>query len=426
MYDLCFKGGSVYVGGVFMHTNLYTYGENIEVLSTQVLPAAQTVDCTGLMILPGLIDPHVHLALNLGNITSCDDFASGSEAALRGGITTIIDFLDPIFSENELENAFSNRIALAKNASIDYAMHATLAAFTGDVSRLVDGAKVLGIGSIKVFTTYAQSKRKIAPDIIRQLLASDVITMVHAEDDVLVDPFCESIPSYAASRPLESELSALCQLISYPRKGHLYVVHVSSGSGVSILNREKGVIIESCPHYFILDESVYTGKEAGLYLMAPPLRNKGEVTKLRGLIDSVAVIGTDHCPFKRADKLASANASHVPKGVGGLTYSFLLMYNLFGNRIIDKMSQNPATVFGLKRKGQIAPGFDADLVVFDPAGHTNVSSHVGGSDYSVYEGLTLKGRIQKVFLRGQLALDNGKVIGTEGRYIRSDYHEGSR
>lgn len=422
MFDICLKGGSVYTGGCFKQTHVYIKGEKIALISEEILSARRVVDCSGLLVMPGIIDPHVHMALDLGFAKSCDDFDSGSLAAIRGGVTTILDFLDPITSEVMLQNAFQTRQRLAEHSRIDYGFHATLGHFTGDVEELVTGVKALGMNSVKVFTTYSESDRMVPDAVLKTLLDQPVITMVHAEADDLVHADWRDIGTYEDSRPLAAELKALDQLIQFQGAGTLYVVHVSSGSGVQKLMQRERVFIESCPHYFSLTKDVFKRPDGGLYLMAPPLRSAAESEKLKGLIDQVHTIGTDHCPFTQAEKLGSPDASRIPKGVGGIETSFLVMYNLFGERIIDKMTRQVAEIFGLAHKGQLLPDYDADVFLFDPKGVTDIGLS-GACDYSIYEGSALSGKVISTLLRGTFALENGVIHDTKGKYIRSSLDE---
>lgn len=423
MHDLMFSGGKVYQDGRFVEANLYIDGEKIAAITPERKAAKRQIDCLGLLILPGLIDPHVHMELDLGFTTSSDDFYKGSVEAVKGGVTTIIDFLAPIGHESQLDEAFRSRLDLAEKSVADYAMHATLGSFQGDVNKLIPAVKAKGMSSIKVFTTYSESDRMVPPQILHELLDREIVTMVHAEEDRLVNADWPDISTYEASRPLEAELGALNHLLANLGKGTLYVVHVSSGSGVELLAGRDRVIIESCPHYFYLSKEQFKGAFGGLYLLAPPLRSEEEKASLNKNFESVYTIGTDHCPFPKSEKLASRNASAIPKGIGSIRYSFLLMYSKFGEPVIEKMSSHVAKVFQLKDKGRLAPGYDADLFILDPQGETVVKTGSESEDYSVYEGLRLKGRIESTMIRGHFVMEAGEVICAKGRYIRSDGHE---
>ena len=257
MHDLAIIGGNVYLNGKFRRADLYIDNgqfAKIEIDPKHPSEANEIVNAEGYLVCPGIIDPHVHMALDLGWAQSCDDFLSGSSAAATGGVTTIIDFLDPLAHEDALLNALESRKDKAKESRIDYSFHATLAEFHGNIPELVKTTKSLGMNSVKVFTTYAESGRMIQKHHIKALLSEDIVTMVHAEDNDLVDPNWKEIATYEQSRPLESELSALKELIksrdNTPGDGTVYIVQVSSVSGVELLKNQSNVIIESCPQYF--------------------------------------------------------------------------------------------------------------------------------------------------------------------------------
>lgn len=422
MYDLGLMNGEVYMDGVLKPLHVYVTDSKIVYMGPEVLDVKQIVECSGRWVLPGMIDPHVHMALDLGHITSCDDFESGSRAAIFGGVTTILDFLDPIKSVDDLSLAFNKRLREAQACACDFGFHTTLGDFQGDLKPLVALSKALGIESIKVFTAYKDSGRMLAKDQLEALLDQDILVMVHAEADHLVDEDWEDIASYGTSRPLASETEALQWLLDHQGKARLYVVHVSSGSGVHLLKDHEGVIIESCPHYFYLSDEVFSEDEGGLYLLAPPLRSQAEKEAINASFDRVHTIGTDHCPFLRADKLKTPMANKLPKGIGGIEHSFLLMFNKFGLEAIPKMSQEVAKHFGLLHKGRVAVGYDADLVIFDPEGHTLTTDQHGACDYTPYGEMRLKGRIMSTLIRGEWRLLDGYYIGGKGQYIRSETH----
>lgn len=412
----------VYQEGAFIKRNIYIDDRRISDICSEQKEAKVAYDYTGLQIIPGLIDPHVHFHLDIGKYYSADDFESGGIAAAKGGVTTVLDFTRPIAHASELEAAFESRILEAQKCPIDYGFHLTLGDFEGDVEVLVSHAKALGMGSVKVFTTYSASKRKISDIVLDKLLDLKVITMVHAEEDALVRETWTDIATYEDSRPVASELAAIEKLLKKMRKGKLYVVHVSSGSGVSILANHKNVTIESCPHYFVFDKGVYRTPEGAYYLMAPPLRSIEERQKLLSNYEYIHTIGTDHCPFKRSEKQGSEQPTFIPKGIGGIEYSFLLMHGLFGPSVIDKMSLVPAQIFGLEGKGALKIGNDADLFVFDPEAETFVDSQAHDFDrYSPYDGMHLKGHVVATMSRGAFVWNDGKCTATRGQYVRSGW-----
>ena len=431
MYDKALINGNVYIDGSFKKTNLYIKDGKFEVITPQIFPAIETIDLNGLEVLPGLIDPHVHFDLNLGEFTSADDFKSGSITAAYGGVTTYIDFLDPIYKSSEFESSFTNRSIAAKDSVIDYAFHATLGNYDDVIEPLIEQCIDSGITSIKVFTTYSESNRRCRSSIIEQLLESPLTILSHSEDDSLVDSSWNTISDFESSRPVQSEVNAVESLARLVEKtnGKLYIVHTSSGSTLEKIEEcyplliNKHLFMESCPQYFYLSKDLFKRDNGCHYLLAPPLRSKEEQSKLIKHFPSIFSIGTDHCPFTLAEKEAYQDACKVPKGLGSIEYSFLLMRNLFGDSVIDKMSLNPARVFNLTAKGSIALGKDADLFIVDPLQKTIVTSGHSNSDYTAYEGLQLNGQIISTLSNGEFVIQNGKLMHHKGRYVRRKLYE---
>lgn len=431
MYDKALINGKVYIDGSFRKTNLYIKDGKFEVITPQIFPAIETIDVNDLEILPGLIDPHVHFDLDLGEFTSADDFKNGSITAAYGGITTYIDFLDPVFKSSEFESSFKNRSIAAKDSVIDYAFHATLGNYDDAVKPLIEQCIDSGISSIKVFTTYSESNRRCSSSIIEELLETDLTVLSHSEDDSLVDSSWETISDFESSRPVQSELNAVETLAGLVEKtnGKLYIVHTSSGSTLEMIKEDypllinKHLFMESCPQYFYLSKDLFERENGCHYLLAPPLRSKEEQAKLIEHFSSVFSIGTDHCPFTIAEKETYRDAYKVPKGLGSIEYSFLLMRNLFGDIVIDKMSLNPARIFNLSAKGSIALGKDADLFIIDPLQTTRVTSGHSKCDYSAYEGIELDGQIISTLSNGEFVIRNRELIHHKGRYVRRELDE---
>lgn len=452
MFDLGIINGRVYIDGKFIESNVYINNERIVKVDGEIFCCEKTLDVEGKLVLPGFIDPHVHFSLDLGEFTSSDDFESGSKAAAFGGITSFLDFTKPIFNHEEALEAIRERKRQAEKSCVDYSLHLTLGNFSGDIDELIKICKEEGLGSIKVFTAYSESNRRCSYEIIEKILEKDILLMSHSEEDELVSPIWQDLATYEESRPAEAEMTSvknLCSILSSKNfvantvdvenheckkevvasnindsRGRLYIVHVSSGSTVemvryafaSLLN--KKIFLESCPHYFNLSSKSYGLNDGRLFLMAPPLRSEKEVEKLKNNIDYIATIGTDHCPFMKEEKFRYDRADNVPKGIGAIEHSFSLMYTLFGERIISKYTSRPAEIFGLKKKGRIGEGFDADIVIYDD----NISREieVGSSrcDYSVYENMEVRGRVVTTISRGRIIVDKGIFYGRRGKFLR--------
>jgi len=426
MFDRGFIGGDLYLEGAFKAMNLYTQEGKIAAISGEVFPCRETVDCRNLKILPGFIDPHVHFALSLGEFTSADDFESGSIAAAYGGVTTFIDFLDPAMKAGDFKDHFARRRAQAGKSRVDYSFHTTLGHYEGDLSPLIEDSLEAGLTSIKIFTTYSDSGRDCPPDVIEACLRTPLTILSHTEKDDLVDPHWQEVASYEASRPVRSETEEALHLANLVKAtgGTLYMVHTSAGSTVAALVEDhpdllgKHLFLETCPQYLHLNSEAFKGESGRLFLLAPPLRSPGEQALLKSLFHHIDTIGTDHCPFMREEKLRYPEASRVPKGVGGIEYAFLLLFDLFGDEVIPRFTANPARIFHLEDKGTLEVGKDADLNLFDPGGRTTVDSGHSRSDYSPYGGKTLRGRIQATYLRGEPLVTDGVLKPSRGRFIR--------
>jgi len=431
IYDLVLKNGEIYIDQCFLKKNIYINGEKIVRITEKDLTSKKTIDCTNRLIMPGFIDPHVHFDLDLGEFSSRDDFYQGSKIAALGGVTTFIDFLDPILENDALAEAFEKRLSLAKESLVDYSFHVTLGNFDDEIEALIQGAKALGLPSIKVFTTYSASNRKISLKKLYELICDDILVLIHAEKDELMSQGDE-IFNYKNNRPQVSEYLQVLEIagITALKKGNVYIVHTTCGSTVQMIAEkfkhlmdDNRIIFESCPQYFYLNEQRYTQENSHLFLIAPPLRSKKEMIYLKSSIDHIQSIGTDHCAFTKEDKEKYDEVSKIPKGIGSIEFSFSLMYNLFGEKIIDKFTKNPAKIFGLyPQKGKIELDTDADLVIFDPNKEFIVDSGHSNANYSPYEGIALKGKVESTVLRGEVIVKDYDYVGEKkGNFLRRKY-----
>lgn len=435
-YDMSLVNGSIYRNGNFYREDIYISDQKITkiVPSGKILPCKKTVDCTNKLVLPGFIDPHVHINLDLGEFRSSDDYTSASKAAAFGGITTFIDFLEPINFVEEFDEKLQQKHKEAESSFIDYSFHTTVGNFKDDVKKLVTTSIKNGIPSIKLFTTYSESNRRCSYEKISEFITNSglfgSLILFHAENDeiILNSRVEDNTAVYENSRPKEAEIEEiekLAQMVA-ELKGRIYIVHVTCGSSLDLLKEkysellQHNIFIESCPQYFYLTKEVYATENGNLFLLAPPLRSKDEQEKLKKNIGIVNTIGTDHAPFTKEEKLRYAKPSRVPKGLGSLEYSFSLMYNLFGESIIPKYTINPAVIHNLfPRKGIIQEGSDADLVIFDPEKELIIDSGHSKSDYSPYEGSEITGVVDSTILRGEFLVENGKFVATKrGMFIK--------
>ena len=430
MFDLGIVNGRIYIEGHWYEGNLYIKDDKISTISHAQLAAKEEYDAKGRDVLPGFIDPHVHFQLDCGKHTSVDDFYNGSRAAAFGGITTYIDFLDPVKNNVALNKAFIERRALAMGSVIDYAFHATIAGLDEQPINFVNGAKALGIPTIKLFTTYSSSNRRTKDRTIDRLLRitkeTGTLLLAHCENDGMVlEGEKIHVLQHESSRPAIAEISEVIKLAEMTkyRDGRMYIVHTNCGTTIerlkenyrSILN--KDFIIESCPHYFIFSSSKYLQRNGYLFTMTPPLRSDREVKKLNEQIDNVFTIGTDHCPFNSSDK-NSEFVDEIPMGIGGVEYSFPLMYSKFGEKVIDKFTKNPAIIHGLyPQKGTLLPGTDADIAIFDHNDHNIIKENHSNVDYNIYKDMEITGKVCSTIAKGKFVVKDGVFIGGKGEYL---------
>ncbi len=428
MYDKAIINGKVFINHKYVNKNIYVEGERIVEISDKLYPATETVNVHDALVFPALIDPHVHLDLNLGFIRSRDDFVAGTIEAAYGGITTIIDFLDPVDNPADLEKAYARRMEEAKNSVVDYFFHATIKNPKCNLEEFVLKMKELGITSLKLFTTYSESDRRTYdPQIIELLKLSEkhhFLILAHVENDDLIN-LDESFTfrDLAKSRPSLAETKEALKLASMVREygGYLYMVHLSSGYTLKKLEEEysdilnKRFFIESCPQYFYLTSDYFEREDGYLYTLAPPLRKREERKILKEEIDHVYAIGTDHCAFLRNDK-EQVLLKDIPLGIGGIEFSFDLMYNLFGDKIVDKMSSNLAKLHKLTGRGEIEVGGLANLFVYELTDNLIDEFH-GFTDYSCYKGLKRKGRVVHTMNRGVFIIKHLNFVNKNGKKI---------
>ena len=429
MNDLLIKNGLVYLNNKFEKTNLAILGEKISYIGKDEVSSKEVIDAEGLKVLPGLIDPHVHFELNCGKLTSVDDFYYGSVCAAYGGVTTIVDFLDPTSNAVELEKSFYERLELAKKSIVDYHFHACIKNPNGSLEEYVKKVVELGMRTIKLFTTYSDTNRRTYDkDIVELLKLSkkyNVLICAHIENDDLIDLRKQyTYKDLSISRPGFAETSEALKLAKYVREtgGNFYMVHCSSGETLKALKEQfsdilnKNFFVESCPQYFIFNNSVLNEENGQLFTFAPPLRSERERQLLVANYGDIVSIGTDHCAFMKADK-DYPSLMGFPLGVGGIEHSFSLMYRRFGEPIINKMSINTAKIQDFVNKGEIKVDYDADLSLFKDNDQIRIKENHGKCDYSIYEGLYGAGEFIDVIRRGTFILKNRKIIDSKGKLI---------
>jgi len=434
MHSLLILGGKVVTSHRVGPASIYVEGERIARLGKTVASAEETFKAQGLLVFPGVVDAHVHFSLPVAGTRSADDFHSGSLAAAAGGVTTFIDF-SLGHPETPLPTALERRLGEARVSAVDYSFHAEVIGWGPERLAEIAAVRELGVRSFKFYLAYSESGRrtslgilKVAMEAIREIGG---VAMVHAEADELVDPKGGPFPW---ARPALSEEVAIASLGILARETRCptYIAHISSaqGLGAFLAARRSGAPImgETCPHYLVLDESVYNRPDRHLFSVTPPLRTTRDQEALWQALArrKLQAVATDHCPFTRAQKDPYRDEPNkLPSGLPGVETLLPLLFS-FGVgggrlRLSDlawHLSEGPARAFGLwPKKGGIQPGFDADLVFLDPKASWTVEAkklHMA-TDFSPYEGFLLRGKIVAVLSRGEWIYRDGEILAQAGR-----------
>lgn len=427
-FELGIENGSLWLDHRWQRVNLYIRGGRIAALTSETLPADRVENASGKKIIPGCIDSHVHLAMPAGKFTSADDFYSGSVCAAFGGVTTYIDFLDEKSTAEEIRSNFTEREGMARAGVVDYSFHASICQPIDPPRAIADVTKSLGLATIKAYTTYKEGGMYTDEGYLADLLSitaeGGLMLMVHSERDELLRKEQNALSQQSTRRPPLSEIAQVLSLASLTEQtgGRCYIVHVSCGSTVALLAEKyanilgKRFFVESCPHYFLFDDSRYTGPEAARFSMTPPLRPAAERERLIAQIGNIHTIGTDHCPFLRAEKEAAKIIPDLPMGAGGLGHAFQSLYGLFGDAMIDKFTENQARIHGLyPQKGVIQVGSDADLVIFDE--QPCVPEERSKGDWSLYTGREEPITIRSVLSRGAFVVKEGALKAHQGQFV---------
>jgi len=433
-----------------------TFASDVGILNGQItalgkdLPtdnAGKLIDARGLLVMPGGIDVHTHLDMPFGGTTSADDFESGTIAAAFGGTTTLIDFAIQ-YKGQTLHHAFDTWMKKADGkAAIDYAFHCIITdladAQLGEMKMLVGE----GVPTFKLFMAYPGVFMLDDASIfraMRQAADSGGMICMHAENGGAIDVIVQRAlaegkraPKYhALTRPTTAEAEATSRSIALAEMAGapVYIVHLSCNDALEKVReaRDRGLraYAETCPQYLYLslENMDAPGFEGAKYVFTPPLREKWHQEKLwQGLAkDDLQVVSTDHCPFcfKEQKELGKDDFTKIPNGGPGIEHRLSLVYTggvhggrFSANRFVQLVSTAPAKLFGLyPRKGTIAVGSDADLVVFDPNDEQviSVKTHHMRVDYSMFEGIRVKGIPKIVLSRGRTVIENGRFTGKPG------------
>ena len=445
------KNGKLVTADSVFESDIRISSGKITSVGESIIPFAdeEVMEASGRYILPGGVDVHTHMNLDTGDALASDDFYTGTAAALKGGTTTIIDHMGfgPPGCALDHQLDYYHSIADGK-AAVDYSFHGVIQHVDDDVLERMGTLRERGLTSYKIYTTYNNSLSD--SDIFKVLKRAselDLVVCAHPEDDDMLKKFeddlrkkgCTSAEYYPESRPAVCEASAVKRLAEIALKipgVRLYIVHVSSKEALAEVIRARGngldsIIAETCPQYLYLDDSLYKRDDALKYVLSPPLREKSNNELLFKALknNDIQTLATDHCPFNYSTEKQRGrdDFSKCPRGLPSVQMRMSLMISralenkdLSLNDVVRVCCENPAKIFGIyPEKGCLLPGTDADLLLLDPSPEWTVhhSGLIENVDYTPYEGLSIKGRIEKVVFRGKVYDSEAEAVRGEGRFL---------
>ena len=415
-------------------------------LANSFAEGGRRVDASGRLVIPGAVDVHTHMEMPFGGTRSADTFATGTRAAAWGGTTTIVDFAIQRKGETLRSGLDAWHQKAEGQCAIDYGFHMIVSDVNEQTCKEMDQLVGEGVTSFKLFMAYPGVFYSTDGEILKamqQARDSAATVMMHAENGIAIDVLVaqalsrgETAPRFhGITRPdrLEAEATGRAIALAKVAGAPVYIVHLSTTGALEAVAeaRDQGqnAFAETCPQYLFLsaDDLAREGFEGAKYVCSPPLRAREHQANLwRGLrTNDLSVVSTDHCPFcfKEQKELGTGDFSKIPNGIPGvehrvdLTFQGVLAGEITMARWVEVNSTTPARMFGLyPHKGVLAPGSDADIVVYDPAAKQRISAatHHMSVDYSAYEGKEVTGRVDTVLSRGQFVIDAGQYLGSEG------------
>jgi dihydropyrimidinase len=427
------------------------------------IDADTVIDAAGKYVIPGGVDAHTHMELPFGGTNASDTFETGTRAAAWGGTTSIIDFAVQRYGERVEDGLAAWHAKADGNCAIDYGFHQIIGGVDEFSLKSMELLLDEGITSYKLFMAYPGVFYSDDAQILKAMQkAADLglLTMMHAENGPAIDVLAEQLVSQGKTDPyyhgiarawqMEEEATHRAIMLANLTGAPLYVVHVSAKQAVEQLAwaRDKGqnVFGETCPQYLYLSLEDQLGAksadgdafEGAKWVCSTPLRSRAEGHQdsmwqaLR--TNDLQMVSTDHCPFcfKDQKELGRGDFRAIPNGIGSIEHRMDLMYQgvvsgeIKLERWVELTSTTPARMFGLYgRKGVIAPGADADIVVYDPDGHTSIGyeqTHHMNMDHSAWEGFEIDGHVDTVLSRGRVLVDGGEYHGSpgHGKYLKRD------
>lgn len=447
--DLLVRGGTVVTRDGERRADVRCRQDRIAEIGPDLDPRGErVVDAGGALVFPGVVDAHLHFSLVSGPHRTADDFASGSASALAGGVTTFIDFAHQRTGEG-LSEAVDHRLQEAAASRADYSLHVIVTDLTGGQLQELPILTRRGFSSAKVYTTYRAAGFFCDDDTILQLMDAAAlvgwVVMIHCENDAIVEGtrsrFVQKgnvdFRHHGRTRPPVAEVEAVQRMILFSRATGcpIYPVHLSVGESARLVAAARAggvhVIGETCPHFLVANESVYDTDRAARFIHTPPLRTRedqeGLWAELNG--DGLHVVASDHCGYTLRQRTDYDDLTQVAPGIPGTEtlLPILFTYGVAAGRLRSSdlariCCENPARTFGLyPRKGAVAVGADADLVIYDPAPRATIEEgrlHSAAA-YSPFHGMDVQGRVAATISRGEIAYDGTNVLAPSrhGRLI---------
>ncbi len=450
-------GGKVVSGSEVKIANVLIEDEKIlavgDNLPAALTASAETVDVSGCLLFPGFIDAHTHFDLHVAGTVTADDFTTGTQAAICGGTTTVIDFATQYKGET-LHQGLANWHKKADNkSSCDYGFHLAICDWNPEADKELASVVAEGVTSFKLYMTYdTKVNDKEIFQILRRLQKLGAIAGVHCESDGMIAALQQeqvaagklTVASHPVTRPEIAEAEAVNRLMRLAQgaEAEVMVVHLTCVESLKAIReaRARGQVVyaETCPHYLLLTDDHYNQPfaEAVKYVCAPPLRKSKDRTALWEALknNEIQTVSTDHCSFTMAQReLGRHDFRKVPGGLPGVEHRGVLMYT-YGvaedkitlEQMCRLLAENPAKLYGLyPQKGSLTAGADADMAVLRPGieGTISATTQKQNLDYTPYEGFKTSARVERVFLRGQEVAAQGKVTKKlQGRYCPRREH----
>ncbi|GHF59792.1 dihydropyrimidinase [Streptomyces thermodiastaticus] len=449
------RGGLVITAAEEMYADVLVEDGRIAALAASHTPAAEaftaerTIDATGKYVIPGGVDGHTHMEMPFGGTYASDTFETGTRAAAWGGTTTIVDFAIQSAGQSLREGLDAWHAKAEGNCAVDYAFHMIVSDVNDETLKEMDLLVEEGVTSFKQFMAYPGVFYSDDGQILRAMqraAGNGGLIMMHAENGIAIDVLVEQALARGETDPryhgevrkalLEAEATHRAIRLAQVAGAPLYIVHVSAREAVAelIRARDEGVNVfgETCPQYLFLstDNLAEPDFEGAKYVCSTPLRPRDHQAALwRGLrSDDLQVVSTDHCPFCFAGQkeLGRGDFSKIPNGMPGVENRMDLLHqavvdgHISRRRWIEIACAAPARMFGLyPKKGTIAPGADADVVIYDPHAEQVMSAatHHMNVDYSAYEGRRVTGRVETVLSRGEFVITEREYTGRAGHGV---------